>query len=408
MNTTTKSHQWNIVLILAIVLLSALPSRLWHLTASPPVMIDEPANLRDIRKLIAEPGFHPTDFAWDYSQGALVHYPTIFLIRFWVDNWFLALRLTSVMLSILTLIPFFCIVKKYMSILVAASTTLLFSSSYYFLQFSRVGWTNIHALTLGLYFLWIMVEASERKSLFFASLAGVLGGLVFYVYRAGELYIAFGSLYFLVAIGKSRQSKEDKFLLFWAYFVIMASVAFPWIYTILHRWTWYTLREHTVSIFSVPLPYHGFNNAIDIFRYQIGEAIRSWVLFLPMYSNNQENIRYLPIGYGAISFGNVILFWIGCLAALKNSKRSVFWFFLYGTGIVTGQILTVDPPNGARALLFLPIIYLFIAHGLQSIRSCYQKGSRIGSAVVVAIALTLSILDLSLYAHWMTWIPKFP
>jgi hypothetical protein len=392
------------ILIIAFLIACSLPARLWNLRYSPPQMVDEPANIRDIQKLLAAHEFRPIDFEWSFGQATLVHYPTVLLLYMGITNALFALRLTSVILSLLSLIPFFFIVKTYTSLIVAVSATLLFSSSYYFLQFSRVGWTNIHALSLGLYFLWISMEASRRRSLVLTALAAFLAGLLFYVYRAGEVYIALGTLSFVMLIVASQVSVRKKFSLLAVYVVMVAATAYPWIHTVLEHWDLYTLRERVVSIQHVKLPYHGLIKTTDIMKYQWVQTIRSWIFFLPMHTDNVENIRYLPSGQRAISWGNTVLFWIGCIAALGMIKKTSVWFLIYAVGLYAGQVLTVDPPNGSRALLFLPVIYLFIAFGLESIRTVFPKKTRTAIGVILMITIMLSLWDIMFYFQWMSWI----
>ncbi|MCJ7826313.1 hypothetical protein MUP56_01710 [Patescibacteria group bacterium] len=407
MKPKNRSSHWNMLLIIAFLIACSLPARLWNLTTSPPLIVDESANVRDINKLLATHEFHPIDFEWGFGQATLVHYPTVLLLRMGVTDALFALRLMSVILSLLALIPFFFIVNTYTSLVVAVSATLLFSSSYYFLQFSRVGWTNVHALSLGLYFLWISMEASRRRSLILSGMAAFLAGLLFYLYRAAEVYIALGTLSFFISIVASQVSVRKKFSLLTVYVIVVAATAYPWIHTILEHWDRYTLREKVVSIQYANLPYHGMIKTNDIMRYKLVQTIRSWIFFLPMHTDNNENLRYLPAGHGAISWGNIALFWIGCAAALGMMKKTYIWFLIYTLGLYAGQVLTVDPPNGSRALLFLPIIYLFIAMGLDIIRTLFPKKSRVASGVILISAITLSILDIAFYIQWMSWITLF-
>lgn len=297
-----------IFILISLVALS-IPARTWGLTRLPPVIVDEPANIRDINTLLSFGQFHPIDFEWGFGQASLVHYPAIFLIKSGITNRLLALRLTSAMLSILSIIPFFFIVKRYTSDLVAWCTSILFSSSYYFLQFSRVGWTNIHALCFGLYFLWISHLASCKRSWILTGVAGILGGVLFYTYRAAELYIAFGSIIFIVTLLSHRYYRRaSSYGLIVLFMISMSLIAYPWVHTISNNWERYTLRARVVSVFNANRPYHSLTRPSDIIGYQIDQTIRSWILFLPMHTANIENIRYIPQGYSALSIGNRILF----------------------------------------------------------------------------------------------------
>lgn len=391
------------LLIIAIILLS-LPGRLWKLTEHPTIIVDEPANLRDIHKLLSSSQFRPIDFEWGFGQATLVHYPTVLLLKTGISDELFALRLTSVILSLASLIPFFFIVKNYTSLSVAFCATLLFSSSYFFLQFSRVGWTNIHAVSVGLYYLWMIMEAAKRRSYLCTIVAAILAGLLFYTYRAAEVYIAAGTVFFIITLSTAKISIGHKLRLVSIYMVGMIMIAYPWLSTISSNWEQYTLRQRTVSINLTNHPYHEMTQSDDIMRYQFIQTIRSWIFFQPMYTNNIENLRYLPNGHRILSWGPVILFWIGSIAALRSFKKMYIWFIIYAVGLYAGQMLTVDPPNGSRGLILLPIIYLLIAFALDNIRRFFLKKSRVATAILLIGTVSIALWDTIFYMRWMSWI----
>lgn len=394
-----------IFLLIIVLALSIIP-RLWQLTKYPRMVVDEPANLRDIDKLILAGGFHPTDYEWGYGQATLVYYPTILLIKAGISNEFLALRLTSVLLSILLLIPLFFILKKFTNTLVAFCTTLIFSYSYYYLQFSRVGWTNIHTLVLGLYYLlFIDLSLKEKKiSLPFLILSAIFAALLLYTYRAGELFILGGILIFIIKLYKLKKKLFKKAELFFIFFLISTTVSYPWISKILNNWTLYNLRTNVVSVKNVERPYHGLTNYNDILKYQTIETIKSWIFFIPTVGNggNIENPRYLPLKYPPISPLLIPLFWIGLIIAIKAWKKTLPFLFIFVTGLIAGQMMTVHPPNGSRALILLPIIYLFIGFSLNYIYNKMPKS--LANLAIIFFSILVALSDFVFYQNWMTWI----
>lgn len=394
-----------IFLIILILILSLFP-RLWKLTTHPSVIVDEPANLRDINKLINFNTFHPIDYEWGFGQATLVFYPTIALIKLGIEDQFFSLRLTSIILSIIALIPFFYIVKKNTNTLIALCTTLLFSFSYYYLQFSRVGWTNIHALTIGLYFIFFIHLMAEKKfTIPWIIISGIFGGLLLYTYRAGELFLVAGIGLFLIKLYKSKEKFSKKTLYFFIFFLALFLTSYPWLNKIFSNWELYDLRASVVSIKNVQLPYHGFYRFNDIINYQIISTIKSWIFFIPIDGNagNIENTRYLPLKYSSISPILIPLFLAGLIIALKSWKKNYVWIFLFISGLLMGQIMTVDPPNGSRAIIILPIIYLFIALSLNFI---YQKFINLPfiKLFIISFSIIVAITDFLYYQYWMTWI----
>ena len=131
-----KASQKTLIYLLIVLLLSLIP-RLWKLEQYPPMIVDEAANIRDIYKIIKSGSYNILDFHWDFSKSQLVYFPALLIINLLGRREsFLAFRLTSSLISLLALIPFFYIVKSLTNRSISFVTTLLLSFSYYFLQFS--------------------------------------------------------------------------------------------------------------------------------------------------------------------------------------------------------------------------------------------------------------------------------
>lgn len=388
------------LIIIGILCIILLP-RFLFLMQYPPMIVDEPANVRDIQLLLSPnpPTFF--DFEWGFDKALFVQLPSIALIKLGIHDKFLAVRLTSVILSILALLPLYYIIKKLTDKKTATWTTLVFSSSYYVLQFSRVGWTNILTLTLGLYLIWLTLLLIERPSWTYLSLIGVSMGLIFYTYRAGILYILCSFLLMITSLYHNISIKKI-IAMFGVCTAIASFIAFPWIWNSIHHWDLYTLRERVVSINNAQIPYHQKTNSTDIYLYQMVTTFQSWFLFLPLYGGGNENQRYLPIGFSPISILFIPFIWLGMLS-MKNGKNKNFYivfFFIYCFGLYFGQIQTVDPPNGARAFMLLPLLYCFAGLGLYRVQKKYIFFQNIFPIYMLLTICT----DLAIYIHWMTWI----
>ncbi|KKR80933.1 MAG: hypothetical protein UU73_C0002G0008 [Candidatus Daviesbacteria bacterium GW2011_GWA1_41_61] len=396
--------KWINILCLIILMILSLPPRLWQLSAIPPVIVDEPANLRDINKMIDTPNYYPANFQWDFNQATLVHYPAIAVVKIFSSlDQLLALRLTSVALSLLALIPFFLIIQRYTNTYTAFLSTLLFSFSYYYLQFSRVGWTNIHAITLGLYLLWSLLKTLDKQSKRWLIVAGILAGLTLYTYRGAHIYLL-ASFVLIAAKILSEHKKRLKMVVFYAIFgVVSLIISTPWLITVFNNWQQYNLRLSVISVSATPLPYHGVYSPGSVWQYQISTVFKSWFLMQSISGDNIENKRYLPLGYPAVNHVVKLLFWAGLIMAVLNFPSYWYWLFILGSGLILGQVLTVDPPNGSRALSILPIIYLLSALPL------YALYKRIANKpyLVLAMAIMVSLVafqDYQFYQYWMSWI----
>lgn len=393
----------SLILIIVIILLS-LPPRLWNLRLYPPIVVDEPAYLRDINKLLPLSGFYPVNFQWDWSQATLVYYPTVFLIKtFGISDQILALRLVSVVFSLAGLIPFFLIVKRYTNPVIAFTSTLLFSFSYYYLQFSRVGWGVIYATAFGLYIIWALENALESKSKIWFIIAGLASGLTMYTYRGGQVYVIAAFLFVLIEVYLLKIKFIKKLYLFLFFILPFFIVSSPWLFKIYTNWDYYNLRLKVVSVSNANIPYHNLYDTGSIWKYQILTSIKSWVLLDSIDGGNIENKRYLPLKDSPVNPFIKATFWIGLLLAIFNFRKKWIWLKILVISLILGQILTIDPPNGARGLVNLPVIYIFSSLAFYYFYLLSKK-----NFFVLLIIITLSILfmyyDLNYYKYWMGWI----
>lgn len=401
-----KNKKKSAVLYLLAILLFSLYPRLWNLKNSPPIIVDEPANLREIEKILETGNFNITAFHWDFSKTHLVYAPTLALsYTLGAQNSFLALRLTSVIFSLLALIPFFYLVRAQTNNEIAAISTLLFSFSYYYLQFSRVGWINIIFVTCaGLYLFWLLQIALKRLTPYLIALAGVLAGIIFYSYRGGIIYIIASVIYLLISLKLNKTSAKKTFFFLSLFGIVFLITTGPWILKISENLDKYNLRSRVVSVKNVNMPYHGFTKFTDIYKYQVSTSFTSWILLSAVDGGGEENPRYLPLKVPPVNNLVRFTFWAGLVISFYKLKKNYHWYIVLFLGIVFGQILTVYPPNGARGLIMLPVIYLFSSLALFELYKKSDK-SKVFLILIITASLLMSYLDFKYYQYWMTWIP---
>lgn len=391
-------------ILVFVIVVSALIPRIWQLTTYPPVIVDEPANLRDIYQMFESGTVNPLAFHWDFSKSQLVHVPALVTISLvGQQNQFLGLRLASVFLSILALIAFFFSITKLTNQTTGFVTTILFSYNYYFLQFSRVGWTDvIFNIAAGLwlfYLLSLFIKTKRKWALFFG---GVLAGLLAYSYRSGLIYIAVSFVYLTVELLFYRYSRKALLSSLLFYFLIFFFVSAPWFYTAFKNQDKYMLRSNVVSIQNALLPYQGLTERKDIMKYQIATSLRSWIFLEGKDGGGNENQRYIPKGMSPVNIVTKIGFWIGFLIALATIRRTYPFFLIFALGIWFGQVQTVYPPNGSRGLILLPVIYTFFALTIAKIFQKFPSSIIVYSIIILTILIALS--DFQFYQWWMGWI----
>lgn len=399
-----------ILLIMCIVLVVfSLPARIYMLQDLPPLIIDEPAYLRDIQDMIKKGDYNPARPQWDGSQAYLDYYLSLFFILFLKMDGLFAVRLSSVLYSLIGVIAFFFITRLYTNNKIAFLTALMFSSSYFYLEFSRVGWNVIHALSLGLVCLLftLLDTKGNRAAVLYSLLAGIFASLCFYSYRGGGMYIACCFLIYIVSFYKNKNKKTAvQSAVFTLSFFALST---PWIISIIQNWEFYMLRHNIVSIFEVKLPYLGRDTWTKVFLYQIAMTVRSWIYMIPIFSNGGhiENQRYLPLVVPILNALLIPFYWIGIILMIKKYKSFYPFLFIFIAGLISSQVFTVYPPNGARGLIVLPVIYLSLAIALFKLQKNYAHKKYI-SVIYAVFALLVCSTDILFYFYWMTWIKVMP
>ena len=193
------------------------------------------------------------------------------------------------------------------------------------------------------------------------------------------------------------------FILFFFTFLF---VSLPWLIKISKNSDKYNLRANVVYIKNARLPYHGLSFKEDLTKYQILTSIKSWILLEGVIGGNEETPRYLPETFPPLNFFIRISFWAGAIISMlsyRNFKKTGFWLLIIITTIIFGQILTVHPPNGARALLMLPSYYIIAATFFNKIYEISAK-NKIVLTIIILLSLFFSLQDFLFYQFWMEWI----
>ena len=79
------------------------------------------------------------------------------------------------------------------------------------------------------------------------------------------------------------------------------------------------------------------------------------------------------------------------------------WLLIILVTILLGQVLTVDPPNGARALIALPSYYIISSITFSQVYVKSHKNKFVLAALIF-LAFFFSLYDLYTYQLWMEWI----
>jgi hypothetical protein len=396
--------------LLAIVLAITFFIRVWDLRNVPTnVMPDEADYLAFMSRAFYGVGPSFFEFHFEQSQTASNLYMQAgFVALFGLDNAIVGIRMLTVVMSTLSIIPFFLLMHRAFGRWTALFTTLLFSSGWWYLNLSRTAWINTFVVFEGLMSLWLItlaLRASGRRALFLYALAGFFASLCLYGYAAGKvitlalgLYIGIELLIALWGWWRERANRRKGVLsarsqpqqlvgadptaegelappgwlrpparpilvlaggiLFTAVTIV---VFLPQVPAILNNWNNYIDRPRAVSITNVPLPYEGATTMQEVYLRQIKTTFEGFVLMrgLELLPPGVQ-VRYNPPGEPFLDPITRALYIAGLLLSFLTFRRSIPWWLMWGLGLAVTQVLTVGIPDGARAVVIIPSVYFFV------------------------------------------------
>ena len=368
--------------------------RLWNLSNFPSVVNgDESLSIIHSLQLL----LHKKtllDFSGDGSSLMLIYYPKMLMIKLLgLSSSLFAVRFVTSIYSIGILIIFYNIVRKKTSFFAAFIVTMLFGSSYYFLNFSRISWINIDGLFYALVFYSILESQLEARWTVIKSIfLGISGGFLLYHYIGIRIFLLVGITYLLFMVTWDKH-KIKLIILSLLCFIIMS---IPLLNIIIREGDNYFLRPKNVFVLYLQDKYYEIDpqNKISILTHQTAYAFRGFVLFDRSVSNEGiENQRYLPFNKPAFDLLTVGLFYLGVFIVFNKKKFKDFFLLLFILSILFLQIPTVYIPNWSRAIPLLPTIYYFVAIAIQKLESLKLKiNTRFLICIFAVFSVTLNLL----------------
>jgi 4-amino-4-deoxy-L-arabinose transferase-like glycosyltransferase len=330
-----------------LILILALFFRFWRLDSVPPGLhFDEAIDVRQGLHILD--GARPIYITEGWGREALYYYALAGVMTVVADN-VLALRVTAVLLSLLTLLITYLFIRRQTNPLTAWFTIAWFSVTFWPLFTSRFGVRNISlpflfSLTL-LAFWWGWGKLRQRregakgekiKEAVLAYLpAGALLGLTFYTYQPARFVPILFAAFFLYLLLFHRQAFRAQFWGFVTFGSVAALVALPLVLAILH-------------------------NPIS------GEADRAWTIepmtqllagnLQPVWQNAIATLKMFTISGDPLNSYNVpgrplfqpgwtgLFFYAGLLIALWRWKQPFYAFVLLWLGIM------IAPTTGATGV----------------------------------------------------------
>jgi len=314
-------------------------------------------------------------------------------------------RLVTFLFSIGAIGCFYLLARNHFTKITSILTTILFASSYWFINFSRISWICVDSIFFGLLGLVVLDKIKKTGKLGYFLLEGVILAFILYNYMGGRIYF--------VAIGLSlvwwTLRHHKKKLQIW-YFGISIAVGvllyLPQMKVIVSNSDTFLARSKSVFVFNTGSEYYNISpeNKIGILKHQLKYSLKGFFLFDKKVSGEGiENQRLVPNDKSAINLMVKWFFWIGIVVMLLRKKIIYSWVLLYFLNIVLLQLPTVLIPSWSRAIEVLPIIYLVTAFSIEEITGIIGKlrQKNIFLAGLSLLVVLIALSDIKTYFSWV-------
>jgi hypothetical protein len=284
--------------------------------------------------------------------------------------------------------------------------TCLFASDYIFINFSRTGWINNMIMVFISLLLFIAIDRLLKSwRLFWFILTGFLIGLGLYGYLYGKLLVMCLLFFILLSVFLKKGLNYKRILSSILFVFIIVLMIIPFVLKI-HQDQGQAISARATTTFIINQK--NDNSLISVLKNQGEYVIKGFMLLDPsVMARGQENARYVPLSKPPINQLLRFVFIIAFIWALFFAwDMPILWIMIITIFLV--QEVTNIPPNYARGLLFIPLIYFIIGLFCYSL---WQNVSRILPAIkrhvtIIFIALFLYTViicasNIVFYFSWM-------
>lgn len=373
----------------------------WH-TIPPNISGDEVTNLSDVYKILYQSGNHLFSFFGDGSITGINFYPVAFLVKiFGISNSIYYFRFFIGFCSILAVVSFYLILKSRVNSFIAFCFSLLLSSNYVFVNFSRTAWVNEITIFTTLTLILFLLKFYETKGKKWLILSGMMSGITLYGYHYGRIFVIFLILFmFIDAIFKKNADLFKKVLLFTS---ITFFIFLPFLYNmILNNGEAVLRRPEATFAFSQSKTLGSQTTVSNIFFQQLDYTLRGFILLdFSTMSRGMENMRYVPLFTSPVNYVIQILFFIGLIIFFRRWKKFKI-FYVVLISVFFTEFLTDLPPNFSRGLIYIPLIYFIASLSGNKIFNLFKKyNKKFAIFIFLLVTLILSYYDVSRYFTWM-------
>lgn len=391
------------LLLFALIIALALSIRLVDLGTTPSnLTADELDDLQNAYRVLEgrAGGFFALD--WNQAPNFNMYLKAGFLELFGFG--IAASRMYSVVLSLATLVVFYALARRWLTPLPSLLALFLLATSLWFLHFSRTPWVAMSATLAAVLTAYVLDLAIERGRLWLFALLGAAVALAAYGYFAGRaLVLVVIACYGLALLLRGRR---DPWVLTRGFVfsgVVALSLFAPQLETLLENWHYSNTRPRAVSIFRVEGEYLGDSSKPEIIVHQTLRTVRGFLLLDKSVSQYGLWARHRPVGWAFLDQATGVLYWIGLASALLRWRRFAYWWAFLLIPLFFTQVFSVGTPDGSRALMVAPFMFLFVALGIETLLGL-ARGALWRRALPVAtvfVVVLIGAFNVDRYFDWM-------
>lgn len=402
-------HKIDIFYIILIVLISS-SIRILQIDKIPGnITGDEITNITNIYEIIFNKNQQLFNFMGDGSVAGIIFYlPALYMKLFGINNSILVIRVFISILSILSLIPFYFILKSKTSKFIAFIFTILLSSNYTFLNFSRTAWVNMTTILSGLLLILFLEKAEKENKYSWYITTGFFAGISLYGYHYGRILTTTTILYLFFRLVYKKHQNLVYLKSISIFMITILAVFLPFfVQIVLNKAEDILRRPKSTYAFSDEKILSSSVTFESVLWHQFGYTTRGFIFLDPSITNEGiENSRYVPQNKAPVNFLIKIIFTIGLIYYIFNCRKYLIWLFVFLSVLVT-QLLTNLPPNFSRGLFYIPFIYLvigiFIYYLWIYLKSIFTNVTLNLFILVVFVLFSIFTMyfDISYYFKWM-------
>jgi len=373
------------VLILIIFLGAFL--RIYQIASIPPGLYpDEAINGNNGWEAVETKSFRVFYPENNGREGLFINLVGIFLKIF--NHHHYSIRLVSVFIGILTILGIYLLAKEiFRNNLIAIFSTFFLATSFWHLNFSRIGFRGIllpFFISFGFY-LYFLAKRKKSKILWF--LSGMIIGLGFHSYISYRVIVILLFVLFLKDVVKIKgfQQKDSLKKLYFHFFNLKISKIRPIVLAFLtnskQTLCFYLIFFLGIFLTALPLGIYFLNHysdfisrasGVSIFKTQnpIKAFFESLVKHLLMFNFSGDcNFRHHLSCFPQLLNFDYLFFLVGIFALIKSKEisREIKIFVFSGFFIfLLPSVLTCEGiPHSIRSIGCIPFVYLLVGFGAK-------------------------------------------